>query len=122
MKILLTAFKNTSTEMLFSDINIPVLVLPNDMEQDRQLLIASMHEMEPDCIISFGQKPAIKDKVYVELTAHSGIVYKNTTFRDMAESIWNFVKSYDEYVEVKSYIDSKDNLEIKKKLYLAIEK
>lgn len=51
-----------------------------------------------------------------------GQVNKDITFRDIAESIWSFIKSNDTYKEIKSYIDSKDNLEIKEKLYLAIEK
>ena len=69
-KILLTAFRGTSSELILKGFNeFPVLVLPNDKVRDSELLIATLSKTHFDYVLSFGQQPNIKDKVHVETTA-----------------------------------------------------
>lgn len=81
MKILLTAFRGTSAEMLVKDIKgFEILLLPNDKEKDSELLIEKMKQSDYDYILSFGQRPNIKDKVHIETTARNVEVCLNTVF------------------------------------------
>lgn len=45
------------------------VILPNDKEASAELLKAEMAVFRPDIVIMTGQKPAIRDKVSVELCA-----------------------------------------------------
>jgi len=81
-KILLTAFHNTSSELLIKNTtNYEMLILPNDKVKDSELLIASVSNRKYDYVISFGQRPNIKDKVHIETTAaKTGGICINTNF------------------------------------------
>ncbi len=79
--ILLTAFLRSSSEMLIKDIeNYKKLILPNDKIKDSQILIEILSRCNFDYIISFGQRPNIKDKVHIETTAKSGGYSIDTNF------------------------------------------
>ena len=79
--ILLTAFRDTSSELLLKEFNeFPVLVLPNDKARDSELLIEMLSKTHYDYVLSFGQRPNIKDKVHVETTARDGELRLDTVF------------------------------------------
>ncbi|MBQ7919480.1 MAG: hypothetical protein IJ324_06030 [Lachnospiraceae bacterium] len=72
-KILLTAFRGSSAEWLLKGFeNYELLLLPNDKIKDSELLIEAISGKNYDYIISFGQRPSIKDKVHIETTAREG--------------------------------------------------
>lgn len=69
-KILLTAFRGSSVEKLIKGVNdYKTLILPNDKIMDTQKLINVISKEKFDYILSFGQKPIIKDKVHIETVA-----------------------------------------------------
>jgi len=72
-RILLTAFCGTSAELLVKgiepDSKCQVLYLPNDKVKDSELLLEALQQEQFDYVISFGQRPNIKDKVHIETTA-----------------------------------------------------
>ena len=69
-KILLTAFCGTSAERLLNQAHdVQTLFLPNDKVKDTALVIETIANEYYDYVFCFGQKPLIKDKVYVETTA-----------------------------------------------------
>ena len=72
-RILLTAFRGTSAELLVkgAELNLKykILYLPNDKIKDSELLIDALQQEQFDYVISFGQRPNIKDKVHIETTA-----------------------------------------------------
>ena len=79
--ILLTAFRGTSSELLLKGGNeFPVLVLPNDKVKDSELLLGMLSETHFDYVLSFGQRPNVKDKVHIETTARDGEVCLDTVF------------------------------------------
>lgn len=79
--ILLTAFQNTSSELLLKNIaGYKTIFLPNDKIKDSEKLIEAVSKEHFDYIISFGQRPNIKDKVHVETTAREGEKYIVTDF------------------------------------------
>ena len=81
--ILLTSFRDTSSELLLKEFNeFPVLVLPNDKVRDSELLIEMLllSKTHYDYVLSFGQRPNIKDKVHIETTAREGEVCLDTVF------------------------------------------
>lgn len=79
--ILLTAFRGTSSELLLNGFkDFPVLVLPNDKVRDSELLIETLSKAHFDYVLSFGQRPNIKDKVHVETTARNGELQLETVF------------------------------------------
>ena len=79
--ILLTSFRDTSSELLLKEFNeFPVLVLPNDKVRDSELLIEMLSKTHYDYVLSFGQRPNIKDKVHVETTARDGELRLDTVF------------------------------------------
>ena len=79
--ILLTAFRNSSAELLLQHAkNYKTLILPNDKIKDSEKLIAVMSGEKFDYIISFGQRPNIKDKVHIETTAKEGEYHIATNF------------------------------------------
>lgn len=67
-KILLTGFKGTSSDKLMGcfDDTYRRLILENDKVISADQLISEMENDGFDYVISFGQKPVIKDKIYVE--------------------------------------------------------
>lgn len=80
--ILLTGFCGTSAEQLVKMAYFKSLFLPNDKVLDSRLLIAELTRQHYEYIFSFGQKPNIRDKVYLETTArgegrciHTNFVY-----------------------------------------------
>lgn len=80
-KILLTAFCGTSTEQLIKHTrNYKTLFLPNDKIKDSEKLIETISNEKFDYIISFGQRPNIKDKVHIETTAKEGELQISTDF------------------------------------------
>lgn len=74
MKILLTAFENTSSEKLIScfDGNYSKLVLENDKMKSEQQLKRKLENAHYDVILSFGQRPVMKNKLAVESCAKDG--------------------------------------------------
>lgn len=79
--ILLTAFSGTSSELLLKGVNeFTVLVLPNDKVRDSALLFEMFSKTHYDYVLSFGQRPTIKDKVHIETTAREGEVCLDTVF------------------------------------------
>lgn len=69
--ILLTAFCGTSAEWLIRDTErYKTLFLPNDKTKDSEKLINVITNEKFAYVISFGQRPNIKDKVHIETTAH----------------------------------------------------
>ena len=71
--ILLTVFEGTSAELLLKKFkNFTVVSLPNDMVKDSELLIEMLSKAHFNYVLSFGQRPNIKDKVHIETTARNG--------------------------------------------------
>lgn len=81
-KILLTGFKGTSSEMLIDrfDEAYRRLILENDKVNSAEQLISEMENDSFDYVISFGQKPVIKDKIYVECSGRLGDTNYETDF------------------------------------------
>lgn len=71
MDILLTGFGGTSSELLIKKASYKSLILPSNKIVDSQLLIEEIRLRKYDYVISFGQKPNIKDKLYIETTARN---------------------------------------------------
>ena len=91
--ILLTAFCGSSAELLIKDIkvlkeeknfkdanNYKTLFLQNDKIKDSEKLIDIISSESIDYVLSFGQRPNIKDKVHIETTAKDGEYCINTNF------------------------------------------
>ena len=71
--VLLTAFKGTSADQLIKGAGkYQTLLLPNDKVKDSERLISAIDPSKVSYIFAFGQKPNIKDKVYIEITAREG--------------------------------------------------
>ena len=81
-KILLTAFKNTSSEKLIYcfDSGFTKLILENNKEYSTHQLFDELNDHKYDYVISFGQKPVIRDKVYIEKKANSNLLTCDTSF------------------------------------------
>ena len=79
--VLLTAFCNSSAELLLKNVkNYKTLILPNDKIKDSEKLIDVISSEKFDYVISFGQRPNIKDKVHIETTAKDGDYHIATDF------------------------------------------
>jgi len=79
--ILLTAFLGSSAELLIKKTNdYKTLFLPNDKIADSQKLINVISKEKIKNVISFGQKPNIKNKVHIETTAKDGKYCIDTNF------------------------------------------
>lgn len=79
--ILLTAFCCTSSELLLEGTEIyETLVLPNDKVKDSEKLIDVISKGKYDYIISFGQRPNIKNKVHIETSANKKEFHISTNF------------------------------------------
>ncbi len=80
-RILLTAFQGTSAELLIKDTEkYFTLFLPNDKVKDSEILMDAISKKEFDFVLSFGQRPNIKDKVHIETTARDGEFQIDTSF------------------------------------------
>ncbi|MBD5114746.1 MAG: hypothetical protein HDT46_06020 [Ruminococcaceae bacterium] len=76
--ILLTAFKDTSSERLIKGLQgYDKLILENHKEKSVEQLIDRLNKNTYSLILSFGQRPVIKDKIHFESTAKdkSGVKY-----------------------------------------------
>lgn len=71
-EILLTGFCGTSSELIVNKAACKSPVLPNDKVLDSQIFLVQLGRHDYRYIFSFGQKPNIKDKVYIETTARNG--------------------------------------------------
>lgn len=80
MNILMTGFRGTSSELLVKRADCKSLILPNDKVLDAELLLSELERQSYKYVFSFGQKPNIRDKVYLETTARSGDKYLHTGF------------------------------------------
>ncbi len=81
VKILLTAFRNTSSELLLNkSSDYKKLLLPNDKIKDSEIVIDTISNDEYDYVFCFGQKPLLTDKVAIEITAKEGNFYIDTSF------------------------------------------
>lgn len=80
--ILMTAFRGTSAELLIQNAknNYRTLLLPNDKIKDSEMLLDAISNEKFDYVISFGQRPNIKDKVHIETTAKAGEFQINTNY------------------------------------------
>lgn len=75
-RILLTAFRNTSAELLLRGVTeYATLLLPNDKAEDSRMLLGMISREKYDAIISVGQRPNIKNKVHIETTAKKDGAY-----------------------------------------------
>jgi Pyrrolidone-carboxylate peptidase (N-terminal pyroglutamyl peptidase) len=80
MDLLLTGFRDTSAELLVKKAKYTSLLLPSSKVIDSQLLIEELRQQKYKYIFSFGQKPNIKDKLYLETTARNMPDRLNTNF------------------------------------------
>lgn len=71
MAVLFTAFCGTSSEQLLKQERREGLFLPNDKAMDARMLMKEISSKRYDYVFSFGQKPSIKDKVYIEKAARN---------------------------------------------------
>lgn len=71
MKVLFTAFSETSSELLLQENGWRGLFLPSDKKKDAELLIRELSTGSYDLVFSFGQKPNTRDKVYIEAVARN---------------------------------------------------
>lgn len=80
-RILLTAFRSTSAELLIREwTEYKILILPNNKVKDSEKLIDALSKEHFDYVVSFGQRPNIKNKVHVEATAKDGEMSLDTVF------------------------------------------
>lgn len=79
-QILMTGFCGTSSELLVEKADCKSLILPNDKVLDSQILLEEIERHDYKYIFSFGQKPNIKDKVYIETAAGNGSRRYQTDF------------------------------------------
>ncbi len=81
MDILLTAFCNTSAELLLKTHNgYNTLFLQSDKVKDSEITINALKKESADHVICFGQKPLIRNKITVETTARDGETSLKTAF------------------------------------------
>lgn len=79
-EILLTGFCGTSSELIVKKADCMSLILPNDKVLDSRILLAEIDRHHYKHIFSFGQKPNIRDKAYIETTARNGSRCLHTDF------------------------------------------
>ena len=90
MKILLTAFKDTSSEKLVTRLqDCDKLFLDNHKEKSLEQLIERLKDNTYDLILSFGQRPLIKDKIHFESTAKDKKGNKYVTEFDIEAALKN---------------------------------
>ncbi|MBD5527633.1 MAG: hypothetical protein HDR02_04370 [Lachnospiraceae bacterium] len=87
--VLLTGFCGTSSELLIKKAGCESIILPNNKIADSQLLIEKISLHRYDYVFSFGQKPNIKNKLYIETTARNMAARIQTNFEyDKLRSIF----------------------------------
>lgn len=87
---LLTAFQGTSSEKLIArfDDTYRKIILENDKNASVSQLDDALESSTIGCIISFGQKPVIKDKIYIEIAGRiGGTLYKTALDTDRLAEI-----------------------------------
>lgn len=82
LRILLTAFRNTSSEKLIRCFGekYHTLILENDKAESIRQLYSGFDCLSPDYAICFGQKPVIRDKLYIETAGRSENTCRMTSF------------------------------------------
>lgn len=88
--VLLTAFRGTSSEKLIAcfDDTYRKIILENDKNASVSQLADALESNTIGCVIGFGQKPVIKDKIYIELAGRiDGILYKTALDTDRLAEI-----------------------------------
>lgn len=78
--VLLTGFCGTSSELLIKKASCESIILPNNKIADSQLLIEKISLRRYHYVFSFGQKPNIKNKLYIETTARNMAARIHTNF------------------------------------------
>lgn len=80
--VLITAFRGTSSETLISrfDKGYRKIILENNKNESAVQLVNALENNNINYIISFGQKPVIKDKIYIEIAGRNGNTLYNTAF------------------------------------------
>ena len=88
--IILAGFdgKNNPARTVTEKAELPCtkLILPNDKVRDSELLIEMLSETHFDYVLSFGQRPNIKDKVHIETNARDGDLRLDFAGRDAAKA------------------------------------
>lgn len=80
--VLLTAFRGTSSEKLVAcfDDEYRKIILENDKNASAPQLVNALENNNINYIFSFGQKPVIMDKIYIELAGRIGDTIYKTDF------------------------------------------
>ena len=80
--VLLTAFRGTSSEKLVArfDDEYRKIILKNDKNASVEQLVNALENNKISYIFSFGQKPVIIDKIYIELAGRTGDTIYKTAF------------------------------------------
>ncbi|MBD5146004.1 MAG: hypothetical protein HDT21_08915 [Ruminococcus sp.] len=80
--VLLTAFRGTSSEKLVAcfDDTYKKIILKNDKNASVEQLVNALENNKISYIFSFGQKPVIMNKIYIELAGRTGDTIYKTAF------------------------------------------
>lgn len=80
--VLLTAFRGTSSEKLIADFDGTYIkiILENEKNISEKQLVDTLENNKINYIFSFGQKPVIKDKIYIETVGKLGGTLYNSNF------------------------------------------
>lgn len=78
--ILIAAFAGTSAEVLAREMKHDILLLPSHRERDALLLRQALEKKQYAYVIGMGQKPVIRNKVYIETAARDGSEIYRTAF------------------------------------------
>lgn len=78
--ILIAAFAGTSAEVLAGEMEHDILLLPSHREKDALLLRQALEKKQYAYVIGMGQKPVIRNKVYIETAARDGSEIYRTAF------------------------------------------
>ncbi|MEG0693479.1 MAG: hypothetical protein RR444_10430 [Oscillospiraceae bacterium] len=80
-ELLLTAFENTSSELLLRNASeYKTIILPNDKLKDSEIVIDYISKNKYDYVFCFGQKPVLKNKITIEIVGKEDDIYIYTTF------------------------------------------
>lgn len=77
-KIKISAFSNTSSEIIVKKWDFKKIFLPSDKVKDSEIVIKELEDT--DYFICLGQKPAIKNKICLELVAKNNADEIKTNF------------------------------------------
>ena len=100
--VLLTAFRGTSSEKLAAcfDDTYKKIILENDKNTSVEQLVSALENNNISYIFSFGQKPVIMDKIYIELAGKFGDTIYKTDFH--TDRLAAFLSSHDFPVRISS--------------------